>query len=289
MHTRVLGNTGLEVTEISFGAYAVGGTTYRGGTSTGWTGSNIFESLQLLRKAWDIGINFFDTADAYGRGKSEVLLGMALHYVKNKVIIASKGGSGLAAPIKDFSEAHLRGALDSSLSRLECDYLDLYILHSPSIKQMDKRAFHTMRSLKEEGRIHSWRVSVNGIPEALHAIDNGAEVLQIVYNILEPEIGNAVFPIVKKNNVGIIVREALCSGLLSGKFKKDHVFPPEDHRSIKFPASRINSIVNKLEQMNFLLEDCTDIPKQLCALCFQNLRCPPSSSAAKASLNLTPI
>lgn len=257
MHTRIMGKTGLEVTEIGFGTYAVGGAARRGGTNipTGYSGANIFESLQTLRKAWDLGINFFDTADVYGRGKSEVLLGMALHYVKDRAIIASKGGNVLTAAAKDFSADYLRGALDASLARLEMDALDNYMLHSPPLDKMTDEAFAAMTALKAEGRIKSWGVSVNGVAEARRAIDGGAEVIEVIFNLVESEMAEAVFPLARKHNVGIIVREALCSGFLTGKFARGHVFPADDLRSARFPAQRVDNILQTLEKLDFLREE----------------------------------
>lgn len=258
MKTRILGKTGLEVTEIGFGTYAVGGSAPRGASNvpTGYSGANIFESLQTLRKAYDSGINFFDTADVYGRGKSEVLLNIALHYVKDKAIIATKGGNQLAMASKEFSEEYLRGALNASLARLEMDSVPFYMLHSPALKHMTPEAFETMRALKKEGRIGSWGVSVNGVPEAKMAIENGAEAIQVIFNMVEPQMAEEIFPLAEKHNVGIIVREALCSGLLTGKFKRGHVFPENDLRSARFPAERVNNILNVLDQCGFLLEHC---------------------------------
>ena len=260
MHTRTLGKTGLEVTEIGFGTYAIGGSAPRGAgnTPTGYSGANVFESLQTLRKAYDIGVNFFDTADVYGRGKSEVLLNIALHYVKDKAIIATKGGNPLAGASKDFSEEYIRGALNASLARLEMESVPFYMLHSPALKHMTPEAFDTMRALKKEGRIRSWGVSVNGVPEAKMAIENGAEAIEVVFNMVEPEMADEIFPLAEKNNVGIIVREALCSGLLTGKFRRGHVFPANDLRSARFPAERVNNILNVLDQLDFLLEDCAN-------------------------------
>jgi len=256
MQTRIMGKTGLEVTEIGFGTYAIGGSAPRGAGNvpTGYSGSNIFESLQVVRKAYDLGINFFDTADVYGRGKSEVLLNIALHYVKDKAIIATKGGNHLAMAAKDFSEEYLRGALNASLARLEMESVPFYMLHSPAIKHMTEEAFGAMRAMKEEGRIKSWGASVNGVAEAKYAIENGAEAIEVVFNIVEPEMADEIFPLAEKHNCGIIVREALCSGLLTGKFERGHVFPSNDLRSARFPAERVNNIIDILDKLSFLKE-----------------------------------
>ena len=90
------------------------------------------------------------------------------------------------------------------------------------------------------------------------AIENGAEAIEVVFNMVEPEMADEIFPLAEKNNVGIIVREALCSGLLTGKFRRGHVFPANDLRSARFPAERVNNILNVLDQLDFLLEDCAN-------------------------------
>lgn len=256
MKLRNLGNTGLKVSEIGFGSWAIGGAAYRGGIPSGWAGADIKRSLVTVTRAWERGITFFDTADAYGRGKSEVLIGHGLYDQKNDAIIATKVGMSLAAPGQNFSEPYIRGALDASLTRLERDYVDLYMLHCPPVDAMTSELFSLMDDIRRSGKIRSWGVSVFTAEEALRAIDGGAQVVQFVYSILEQDIGKAVFPAAREKNVGVVVREVLASGWLTGKFNADTKFPPSDQRSRKFPPARIKEFAEKVAQLDFLKDAC---------------------------------
>ena len=255
MKTRMLGSTGLAVTEIGLGCWALGGTSFRGGVPTGWAGADILQSLETVRAAWKSGIRFYDTTDAYGRGKSEVLVGMGLYDHKKNAIIATKVGNSLAAPDQDFSEPYIRGALDASLTRLAVDHIDLYQLHGPSLEAMTGELFDLMKDLKASGKIRAWGVSINSVEQGLRAIEGGAETIQLVYNILQQEIGRAIFPVARDKGVGIVIREALASGWLTGKFSTDTVFPSDDHRSRKFPDSHIKETAEKVKQLRFLLDE----------------------------------
>jgi len=256
MKTRNLGKTGLTVSEIGFGGWAIGGVAFRGGVPSGWAGADMKRSIATVGRAWERGITFFDTADAYGRGKSEVLLGLGLYDHRDEAVIATKAGMSLAAPGQNFSEPYLRGALDASLTRLERGYIDLYLLHCPPIDAMTKDLFGLMGDLKQSGKIRAWGVSVFTAEEALHAIDGGAEAVQIIYSVLEQDIGRAVFPVARERNVGVIVREALASGWLTGKFDANTRFAPSDQRSRKFPPDRIREFAAKVSQLDFLADEC---------------------------------
>ncbi|MDQ2081486.1 aldo/keto reductase [Xanthobacteraceae bacterium Astr-EGSB] len=256
MKTRMLGKSGLIVSEIGFGSWAIGGVAFRGGVPSGWAGAQMRTSISTIERAWQSGITFFDTADAYGRGKSEVLLGLGLHDHSAQAVIASKVGMSLAAPGQNFSEPYIRGALDASLTRLERAYLDLYLLHCPALGAMSRELFDLMRAIKDSGKIRAWGVSVFRAEEALKAIEGGAEAVQIVYSVIEQDIGNAVFPMARERGVGIIVREALASGWLTGKFDASTCFPPDDQRSRKFPPARIAEFASKISQLGFLAEEC---------------------------------
>jgi aryl-alcohol dehydrogenase-like predicted oxidoreductase len=256
MKTRMLGRTGLSISEIGFGSWAIGGVAFRDGVPSGWVGADIRRSLAAVERAWQRGITFYDTADAYGRGKSEVLLGLGLNDHKQEAVIASKAGMSLAAPGQNFSEPYIRGALDASLTRLERDHLDLYLLHCPPLDAMSAQLFDLMQALKDSGKIRAWGVSVFRAEEALRAIEGGAEAVQIVYSVLEQEIGNRVFPAARERKVGVIVREALASGWLTGKFDATTRFPPEDQRSRKFPPARVEEFARKVSQLGFLAEEC---------------------------------
>lgn len=256
MIKRNLGNTGLQVSEIGFGGWALGGVTYRDGVPSGWADTEMKRSIETVERAWEQGVSFFDTADAYGRGKSEVLLSLGLGENRTKAVIASKVGMSMAAPGQNFTEPYIRGSVDSSLTRLERESIDLYFLHGPSVETMTRDLFCVMIDLKSSGKIRAWGVSVFTAEEVLHAIEGGADVIQLIYSILEPDVGRAVFPVAREKKVGVIVREALASGWLTGKFDATTQFPPSDHRSRKFPPERIKELAGKVGQLDFLREEC---------------------------------
>ena len=259
MQTRPLGKTGLDVTEIGFGCWAIGGATFRNGVPSGWSGTDEKVSLAAVQQALTAGINFYDTADAYGRGKSEVLLGLGLYDKRHDALIATKVGMSMAAPGQNFTEPYVRGSLDASMTRMERDTVDLYQLHCPPVELMTPALFDLMRDLKATGKIRSWGVSVFTAEQALHAIDGGAESLQLVYNMLDQSIGDAVFPVARAKGVGIIVREALASGWLTGKFGAHTVFPADDHRSQKFPPERCQALGAQLDSLSFVLDEADNL------------------------------
>lgn len=121
---------------------------------------------------------------------------------------------------------------------------------------MSDDLFRVMAGLKTSGKIRSWGVSVFTAAEAFHAIEGGADVIQINYSILEPDVGRAVFPVAFEKKVGVIVREALASGWLTGKFNATTKFPPSDQRSRKFPPDRIRALSEKVAKLDFLREEC---------------------------------
>src|SRR6266550_563384 len=139
MQLRSLGNTGIRVSEIGFGGWAVGGTAEASGTPLGWGKTNDDESLAAIRRARYLGVNFFDTADSYGFGRSESLLGIVLSRTRQDVVLATKVGvvRGSTGELKkDFSRQHIFHAVDGSLKRLRTDYIDVYQVHNPTIDEL---------------------------------------------------------------------------------------------------------------------------------------------------------
>ncbi|MCE7913035.1 MAG: aldo/keto reductase, partial [Candidatus Brocadia sp.] len=180
MKYRKLGNTGIEVSEIGFGTWGLGGNSY------GPVDDNV--SKTALRFAFDSGITFYDTSDLYGNGHSEEVLGDALHDVRDKIIISTKVGllphTGFGMPC-DFSPAYIRQELDVSLRRLRSDYVDIYLLHSPTIEMLreDREIVATLQILKEAGKIHAYGISVRSPDDGLVAIQEfGINVVQVNFN-----------------------------------------------------------------------------------------------------------
>jgi aryl-alcohol dehydrogenase-like predicted oxidoreductase len=262
MESRKLGSSGIPVSEIGLGCWPIGGASFRGGKPTGWSGVDVMESIETVRLAWKQGITFYDTADAYGRGKSEVLVGMGLYEHKTDAVVCTKVGMSLAAPGQNFSEPYIQGALDASLTRLERDYVDLYLLHGPPLDQMGEPLFGLMDSLKASGKIKAWGVSISPVDtsdkvveEGMRAIEGGADAIQLVYNILQQAEGDILFPVAEEKGVGIIVRVPLASGWLTGKYNEHTVFPDDDLRSLRYTPGRVQETARKVAQLDFLMEE----------------------------------
>ena len=251
MKYRDLGGSGLKVSEIGFGAWAIGGNAH--GNSYGPTDDKA--SIAAVRKALELGCNFFDTADVYGLGHSEKLLGQALKGERDSVIIATKVGGDFYhdPPRMNFNLDYLEFALAKSCERLGTDYVDLYQLHNPPIQLVrNRRIFESLEKLKLSGRIRHYGISIHDPEEGFIAMREGEPAaVQVVFNVLRQEAKNQLFKVAKENNVGIIAREPLANGFLSGKFKTDLTFPPGDIRH-NFPRDYVRSLTFASEQLRFL-------------------------------------
>lgn len=227
MHYRRLGATGLEVSEIGFGGWGIGGDSY------GLTEDSV--SLDAVRAAVESGINFFDTSDLYGRGRSELLLGAALEGIRSRVKITSKVGSGGGVDRQDFSASAIRSCLEASLRRLRTDYLDLYLLHSPRVEDVeaDPAIVETLEQLRREGKILACGVSARSPADAVvFARHFGFKAIQVNFNLLDQRAREAgLFELAGELDVGLIVRTPLCFGFLTGKYE-DVRFPDGDHRAL---------------------------------------------------------
>ena len=228
MKERRLGKTGLKVSEIGFGCWAIGGGSYGPVQDE--------DSLDALEAAWESGVTFFDTADVYGEGHSEELLGRFLKYkTRDQVIVATKGGLDFSkgAYTKNFSPGYLRTACENSLKRLRTDRIDLYQLHNPSRDLMQKKEMlDVLTELKKEGKIRAIGISVHTEIDAFTALqDPRVGAIQIIFNFLDQRMNEKILPEADKKNIGVIAREPLASGLLSGKYPPAHQFPKNDHRA----------------------------------------------------------
>ena len=217
MKHKPFGSTGSEVSEIGFGAWAIGGNRY--GNSYGPT--NDEESFAAVKRAFELGCNFYDTADVYGWGHSEELLGQALHDVRGRSIIATKVGGDFyhGGARTNFSRDYILFAIKKSVERLGTDYVDLYQLHNPTLEMIrEGKIFEPMRQLKEAGTIRFWGVSIHAPIEGVEAIRVGKpDSIQVVYNILRQEASEILLPYAKKSGVAIIAREPLANGFFLGE------------------------------------------------------------------------
>ena len=251
MKTRLLGRTGLKVSEIGFGAWAIGGNAH--GNSYGPTDDAT--SIAALQRAVDLGVNFIDTADVYGWGHSEELIGEALVGRRDEVHLATKvGGDFYHGGVRmNFEDGYIAFALERSLKRLRTDHVDVYQLHNPPAELMgDPATYEVLEALKAEHKIDHYGVSVHEPAEAVLCLEAGApEVLQIPFSLFRQEWIDELFDEGRKANVGIIAREPLGNGFLSGKIRADARFPPGDIRH-HWPPSMVAGRATAAEQLSFL-------------------------------------
>lgn len=230
MRYRKLGNTGIFVSEIGFGAWGIGGLT-EGATSYGATDDET--SKKALKKAYSLGINFFDTSNVYGNGHSEELIGEVFKKIRSKVIIASKVGFSRHLGPQDFSRDYTLKSLEKSLKRLDTDYLDLLQLHSPSLDALEETdILETLQKLKGEGSIRAYGISARSPADAVSAVRNYPfDSVQVNFNLTDQRaIETGLFGICEDKKIGVIARTPLCFGFLSGEYQETK-FDSSDHRS----------------------------------------------------------
>lgn len=223
MHARRLGRTGHDVSEIGFGAWQIGAD---------WGDVAEEEALATLRAAADAGVTFFDTADVYGDGRSERLVGR-LVAERPELFVATKMGRRLDQTVDNYSPEHFRAWNDRSRENLGLDTLPLVQLHCPPTDLYYRpEVFEDLDAMVAEGRIAAYGVSVERVEEALKAIEYpGVATVQIIYNMFRQRPAALFFEEAAKRGVGVIVRVPLASGLLSGKYTRETSFAADDHRS----------------------------------------------------------
>lgn len=230
MKYRRLGRSGIEVSEIGFGAWGIGGAT-EGLTSYGATDDKV--SLAALQRALDLGITFFDTSNVYGYGRSETLIGQALHRARDRVVIATKAGFRAWNQEPDFSPDAIVRSCEESLERLQTDYIDLLQLHNPSLECVGREdVVATLDRLVRQGKARAWGLSMRAPSEALRALQLAEPaVLQVNLNMLDVRaIESGFLESAERRGVGVIGRTPLCFGFLSGAIGADTSFPAGDHR-----------------------------------------------------------
>ncbi len=225
MQYRELGRTGWKVSALSFGAWAIGGT---------WGPVQEEESLAALRRALDLGVNFFDTADVYGDGLSERLIAQLRKGTSQPIHIATKAGRRLdphTAP--GYNRANLTAFVERSLKNLDTEALDLLQLHCPPTEvYYMPEVFGVLDDLVKAGKLQYYGVSVEKVEEALKAIEYpNVQTVQIIFNLFRQRPSDLFFAQAKLRKVGILARVPLSSGMLTGKFTRDSRFDQEDHRA----------------------------------------------------------
>ena len=232
MRYRDLGRSGISVSEIGFGAWGIGGNK-DGAVAYGPTDES--QSLDALAAALDAGINFFDTADLYGFGESERLIGKAFAAKRGRVVIASKAGMLDAAGRQDFEPAHIARALEASLARLGTDYVDLYQLHSPPLDLLEERPqiLDAMERLRAAGKLRAVGISLRSPEEGIRALElYPFAAVQVNFNLLDQRVLDlGLLDRCKERGAGIIARTPLCFGFLTTKYSPTEDFAASDHRS----------------------------------------------------------
>ncbi|MDW7694347.1 aldo/keto reductase [Flammeovirgaceae bacterium SG7u.111] len=226
MNYRTLGKTGYKVSEVSLGTWQVGGR---------WGADFDQKNAEaIIHKAIDEGVNFIDTADVYGDGLSEKIVGAVVRSRSEEVLVATKSGRRLNPHnAEGYNSKTIESFIDDSLKNSGLDTLDLLQLHCPptSVYQKDE-VFEALDKIKEKGKIRHYGVSVEKVEEAIMAMNySGVATVQIIFNMFRPKPAEEFFPLAKANNVGILARVPLASGLLSGKITKETTFASEDHRN----------------------------------------------------------
>ena len=225
MEYRTLGRTDWQISALSFGAWAIGGT---------WGPTDERESLAALNRALDLGVNFFDTADVYGDGRSERLLGQLRRERSESFYIVTKAGRRLDPHVASgYNRQNLTAFVERSLKNLGTDTLDLLQLHCPPTEvYYAPEVFGVLDDFVAQGKIRHYGVSVEKVEEALKAIEYpNVQSVQIIFNVFRQRPAELLFSQAKRRQVGVIVRVPLASGMLTGKMKRDTAFHPDDHRA----------------------------------------------------------
>jgi aryl-alcohol dehydrogenase-like predicted oxidoreductase len=226
MDYRPLGRTGFRISPISYGAWAIGGDA--------WGKTDDAESMRSLNRAVDLGVNFFDTADVYGDGHSERLIGRLKKERTEELIVATKAGRRLSPHVAEgFTRKNLGAFVERSLTNLGADAIDLLQLHCPPPDVYDMpEVFGILDDLVQDGKLRYYGVSVERVEEALRAARYpNVQSIQIIFNMFRLKPAEELFPVVREKQIGILARVPLASGLLSGKLRRDSTFASTDHRN----------------------------------------------------------
>src|SRR5918997_1096430 len=260
MRYRRLGDTNIEVSEVGFGVWTV---------STGWWGEVDNErSVRLLRRAYEKGINYFDTADTYGSGLGETLLADAFGHMRDQVVISTKIGydfynhtqrRGQQERPQNWSEDFIRFALEQSLKRLGTDYVDFLQLHNTKMDAVENDAlFGLMEEFAREGKIRAYGVAlgpkIGWLEEGVKAMrERNVSGVQMIYNLLEQDPGRALIEAARETRTSLFVRVPHSSGMLEGKYTEETTFAKNDHRRHR-PKEWLLDGLKKVEQLGFLME-----------------------------------
>ncbi|HEX8792360.1 MAG TPA: aldo/keto reductase, partial [Polyangiaceae bacterium] len=252
MRTRPLGKTGLRVSEMGLGTWGLSGDGY----------GPVDEATQqrVIERALEMGFSVVDTADAYGGGRMEQLLGRVLADRRDVVVVTKGGTDRTTSPArKRFDGPYLREAVERSLRRLARRRVDVYLLHNPSVEALEGgEAVDTMLALKEEGKIGHWGVSIGDVHTGRTALRCQAEVVEMAYNLVQGSDLHRLAGDLIVSGAGILARSTLAYGLLSGSWTKERQFPVHDHRSERWTQVELERRLTQLGALRFLVHG--DVP-----------------------------
>lgn len=245
MRYTTFGRTGLTVSRLSMGCNRLGDP-----------GVDPAQWPPIVRRALDLGVTFFDSSENYNEGRSEAVLGEVTGANPAAVVIATKGGFSAGADIvRDFSAESITRAGRGSLERLKRPSIELYMLHSPSVANMENDSWpQAIETLKSEGTIQYFGISTSNHASGVKAIEMGADFLQIEYDLLDPSADDELMPLAIKHNIGIMIRTPLARGLLSGKFRAGEAIPAEQQWR-RPTGDRLQLRLQRVEQLRFLERD----------------------------------
>ena len=260
MRYNKLGKTDIKVSELGFGAWSI---------ALDWWGKKIEEdeAKRMLKKAYDLGVNFFETGDMYGKGKSERLIGEVFKDMRDEIVISTKYGYdfseveqiGHSELPQRFDKDFTRKALKNSLERLQTDHLDMYGLHNPKLNHIrDDSIFEVLDSFITDKSIKTYQIAlgpaIGWTQEGIEAMDRpNVSAVQTVYNILEQTPGNELMEKAQQKDVGVLVRVPEASGILTGKVNAETKIDEKDHRSVR-KGEWIKASLKKVEQLRPIAE-----------------------------------
>jgi len=240
--------TGLRVSELALGTWGLSGDAY-GKVDRA-------EAERVVLRAADLGFSLFDTADSYGAGRMELLLGKTLAAYPGATIVSKVGTDRTTEPPrKRFGREHIASACDRSLKRLGRDTIDIYLLHNPSAQTLETgEAIAELADLRTKGKIRHWGVSVGDIDSARQAIRQGAEVIEIAYNLFHSQDLHRLGGEVVVNRVGVLARSTLAYGLLAGMWPTSKEFAQGDHRAERWTRVELGRRIEQLDAVRFLVK-----------------------------------
>jgi aryl-alcohol dehydrogenase-like predicted oxidoreductase len=247
MRYTTFGRTGLTVSRLSMGCNRLGDP-----------GVDPAQWPPIVRRALDLGVTFFDTSNSYNQGRSEAVVGEVTSEVSTPTVVATKGGVPVETndyPNRSFQAEIILEAANDSLKRLKRDSIDLYMLHSPTVKQLETQSWaQAIDQLKAEGKVKYFGISTDDHASGIWAIEHGADFLQIEYDMLDPSAEDALLPLAIKHDIGIMIRTPLARGLLSGKFPAGQPIPAEQQWR-RPTGDRLQLRLQRVEQLRFLERD----------------------------------